>query len=351
MRRRKKAIFGGTQEGGIMIGITRGFAALALAALTLSTGFGSAKPALAQSAPVKLDFAGSVTWFGQVPIMVAVDKGYFKEQGIDTEIQVILNSSDRIAALTAGSVAFSNLGRVAVITEMARGNQSFYYFANIDDSPGNEGCWARPGFASFPDLKGKKVAANTSAEITMNGLLRAAGMSAKDIQFVNLPPNEMAGALAKGDIDAACVWQPLLDGLKQAAPGGKLLGTDMDTDTYKKFGTMASPDIVIISRKLVDEHPDQAQKLAAAMFKGADFTIKNPEEAAKTVAHYFKKTPEEVLAGMKTFKYFGLAGWQDHMKLHEKQMQELSDWLYETNKIADKPDVSKWMSVGFIPKS
>ena len=28
-----------------------------------------------------LGFAGSVTWFGQVPIMVAIDKGFFKEQG------------------------------------------------------------------------------------------------------------------------------------------------------------------------------------------------------------------------------------------------------------------------------
>lgn len=332
--------------------IARRAAIPVLAMLALFIGFGAEKQAVAQSAaPVKLDFAGSVTWFGQVPVMVAVDKGFFKEQGLDVEIQVILNSGDRIAALTAGSVAFSNLGRVAVIAEMARGNQSFYYFANIDDSPGNEGCWARPGFASFGDLKGKKVAANTSAEITMNGLLRTAGMSAKDIQFVNLPPNEMAGALAKGDVDAACVWQPLLDGLKQAAPGGKLLGTDMDTDTYKKYGTMASPDIVIISRKLVDEHPDQAKKLAAAMFKGADFAIKNPEETAKTVAHYFKKTPEEVLASMKTFKYFGLEGWQDHMKLHERQMQELADWLYDTNKIDNKPDVSKWMSVSFLPKS
>ena len=47
----------------------------------------------------------------------------------------------------------------------------------MDDSPGNEGCWARPGFASFKELKGKKVAANTSAQITMNGLLENAGMT------------------------------------------------------------------------------------------------------------------------------------------------------------------------------
>ena len=166
----------------------------ALAMLALTSGHAPARAA----DPVKLDFAGSVTWFGQVPIMVAVDKGYFKDAGIDVTIQVILSSGDRIMALTAGSVAFSNLGRIAAINEMAKGNQSFYYFANVDDSPGNEGCWARPGFASLADLKGKKVAANTSAEITLNGLLRAASMSVKDIDYVNLPPNEMAGALSKG---------------------------------------------------------------------------------------------------------------------------------------------------------
>jgi NitT/TauT family transport system substrate-binding protein len=300
-------------------------------------------------AQTKLDFAGSITWMGQAPIMLAVDKGFFKEEGIDVEITIILNSSDRIAALTAGSVAFSNLGRIAVISEMARGNQSFYYFANVDDSPGNEGCWARPGFASFKELRGKRVAANTSAEITMNGLLRVEGMTEKDVQFVNLPPTEMAGALANGDVDAACLWQPLLEGVKQAVPNGKLLGTDMDTDIYKKYGTMASPDVVIISKKLVDEHPDQARKLAIAMFKGADLAIQEPQEAAKTIAHYFRKAPNEVLQQMKTFKYFGLAGWPEHMKLHTGQMQELAKWLADNKKIPTVPDVAKWENVSFLP--
>ena len=71
---------------------------------------------------------------------------------------------------------------------MARGDTNFYYFANIDDLPGNEGCWARPGFTSFKDLRGKKVAANTSAQITMNGLLETQGMTEKDVQFANLRP-------------------------------------------------------------------------------------------------------------------------------------------------------------------
>jgi NitT/TauT family transport system substrate-binding protein len=303
--------------------------------------------AVAQNA--KLDVAASNTWWGQVPIMVAIDKGFFKDEGIDTELKNIPASGDRVAALTAGSVAFSNLGRIAAIAEMARGNQSFYFFANIDDSPGNEGCWARPGFVDFKALRGKKVAANTSAQITMNGLLANDGMTEKDIQFVNLPPGEMAGALAKADVDAACVWQPLLDNVEKAAPDGKLLGTDKDTPNYKQFGTMASPDVMIVSRKLVDEQPALARKLVAAIFRGVDYANAHPDDTAATVAHYFRKEPAEVLAAMKSFQYFGAAGWREHIRLHAGQMRFLAQWLYDNGKIAALPDTGKWENTTFIP--
>jgi NitT/TauT family transport system substrate-binding protein len=304
----------------------------------------------ASAQPVKLDVAASNTWWGHIPIMVAIDKGYFKEQGIDTELKSIGASGDRVAALTAGSVAFSNLGRIAAIVEMARNNDSFFFFANIDDSPGNEGCWARPGFADFKALRGRKVAANTSAQITMNGLLENAGMTEKDVQFVNLPGGEMAAALAKGDVDAACVWEPLLANVRNGTPGGKLLGLDSDTPNFRKFGTMASPDVMIISRKLVNEQPELARKLTAAIFKGVAFTNAHPEETAETVAHYFRQPPADVLAAIRSFKFFGDAGWQEHMKLHAGQMQYLAQWLYDNGKIPTLPDTAKWSNTSFVAK-
>lgn len=310
-----------------------------------------AKDAAAQPATLtKVGFAGSVTWLGMVPVMVAIEKGYFKEQGIEIDYRVILSSSDRMRAISTGDVVFSLVGGTAAIVEMARSNTSFYYFANIDDSPGNEGCWARPGFTTFKDLKGKKVAANASAEITMHGLLAASGMTVKDVQFYNLPPNEMAGAISKGDVDAVCIWQPLLDAAKAAAPGGKLLGTDMDTATFKKYGTMAAPELMVINKKFADEKPQEAGKLTVALFKGADFASANPQETAKIVAPYFKKTPEELLPGIRGFKYFGSTNWVEHMKLHQAQAQELADWLHENGKIPSRPVVANWANYKFIPR-
>jgi NitT/TauT family transport system substrate-binding protein len=321
---------------------------LGLSGFLASVADGSRAASFAQNA--KLDAALSNSWWGHVPIMVAVDKGFFKELGIDVEVKSIASSADRARAVTSGSAAFSNLGRIAVIAEMANDNKSFYFFANVDDSPGNEGCWARPGFASFKDLKGKKVAANTSAQITMNGLLENEGMTEKDVQFVNLPGGEMAGAITRGDVDAACVWEPLFTNVKNAAPGGKLLGLDSDTPNFKKFGTMASPDIMIISRKLVDESPELAKKVVTAIFKGVKYANENPDDTAKTVAHYFRQEPPVVLAAMKQFKYFGAEDWQSHMKLHTGQMEFLSKWLVDNGKIPKMPDVKAWENLSFIPK-
>ena len=315
----------------------------ALAALVIVSS-----SALAQNL-LKADVAGSTTWWGQIPIMVAIDKGFFRDAGLDVSLKPIIASSDRMAAVASGSVAFSNLGRIAVIANMARGDTSFWYFTNIDDSPGNEGCWARAGFTSLQQLKGHKVAANTSAQITLDGLLENAGMTEKDIQFVNLPPDQMAAAISKADVDAACVWQPLLDGLKSAVPNGTLLGLDNETPIGRKFATMASPDIVIIARTFVEQHPEAAKALAGALLKGADYTNSNPDDAAKTVAHYFRKAPEEVLAAMKTFKYFGTNGWPQHMRVQTDQMQYLAHLLSDSGKIPTEPDVKKWENVSFNP--
>ncbi len=333
------------RRSGTYRGLWRG----ACAALGLFAGTLWSLPA-AQAQSEKLDYAGSVTWLGQVPIMLAVDKGFFKEQGLDVDYLTILSSSDRMAAVASGSAAFSNLGRGTVIAQMSRGNDSFYFFGNIDQAPGNEGCYARQGIETIADLKGKKVAANTSSEVTMDGLLHNAGLAKRDVQFLDITPNEMVIALTKGDVDAMCVWQPFLANAAKALPGGKVLGTDADTADYKTYGATASADILIISRKIVDQKPEVARKLAAAIFKGVEFTNAHPDETAKIVAHYFKKPPEEIEAGMKTFRYIGLENLADHMAKQKAHMKAYAQWQLDNRKINKLPEIDKWENTSFLPK-
>ena len=81
-----------------------------------------------------------------------------------------------------------------------------------------------------------------------------------------------------------------------------------------------------------------------------DDTIADPEAAAKLTAHYFRQPPEQVLEAMKSFKYYGLKGAAEHMKLHTAQMQSLAQWLYDNKKIPTLPDVAKWENTSFVPQ-
>src|SRR5262249_15065672 len=56
-------------------------------------------PALQEGAPTVLPHAASVTWWGHVPLMVAVEKGFFSDVGLTVELVPIVASSDRMLAI------------------------------------------------------------------------------------------------------------------------------------------------------------------------------------------------------------------------------------------------------------
>jgi sulfonate transport system substrate-binding protein len=66
------------------------------------------------------------------------------------------------------------------------------------------------GIAAVADLRGKKIGtpANTSAHYYLVKSLRRAGLAASDVTVVAMAVPDMAGALAKGEVDAVSGWEP-----------------------------------------------------------------------------------------------------------------------------------------------
>ena len=315
----------------------------------------AAAPAAKQgeAGPTNIPHAASLTWWGHVPLMVAIEKGMFQEVGLNVTLEPFVASSDRILALTGGSVQWSNLGSSAVLAEMAKGNESFYWFANVDDSPGNQGIVVRPGIETWADLKGKKLAVtqNTDSEIMVYDLLEENGLKpTSDLELIPLKANEMVAAFANRSIDAYAVWEPIFSDGQAAVAGSKVLARDTDTPIYKKYGTQTAPDVVIIRRELADKYPETTRTLLTAYFKGVDLVKSNPEEAA-TLVHekYFKKTQEEALAGIKGFNFFGA---KEQTERTEKLLGTLSaviDWQYNNKRVTEKPDPRKWLRADLAP--
>ena len=324
--------------------------------LPATTRIASAAPAQAPAyqdgGPTTIPHAASVTWWGHVPLMVAVEKGFFTDAGLQVELVPIVASSDRMLALASGSVMWSNTGSFAAIGEMAKGNDTFYWFANVDDSPGNQAVMSQPEIKTWEDLRGKKVAVtlNADAEMMLVELLEANGMTTNDIEVVPMKANEMTAAFVNKSIDGVSIWEPVVGDIKKAVPNVTVLARDSDTPTVKTYGTQMAPDMVIIRRDLADNYPDTTRKLLTAYYKGVDLVINTPEEAARTVMEkYFKKSFDDTMAGIKSFNYYSNGSQAERTQKLLGTLTNVVNWQFSTGRIPSQPNPADWLRADINP--
>lgn len=191
--------------------------ALALVALS-STAF-------AADAPLRISYAD---WPGYVAWQVAIEKGWFKEAGVDIQFEWF-DYSAAMEAFAAGKLDAINLTNGDTLGMGANGAKGIMIMVT-DYSNGNDMIVGKPGIKSIADLKGKKVGLELGLVenlLIANGLKKA-GLSDKDVEIVNVKTNETPQVLASPDISAIGAWEPISGAAMQAAPGSKPIYTSAD---------------------------------------------------------------------------------------------------------------------------
>lgn len=199
-----------------------------LARAALSTAMGLtllAGATQAQAAPLKIGYSD---WPGWVAWEVAIQKGWFKEAGVDVQFEWFdyVASMDAYAAGKIDAVTMTNGD--ALVTG-ANGAKSVMIIIN-DYSNGNDMIVARPPYKSLKDLKGKKIGVELGFVdhlLLLNGLEKA-GLKEDDVELVNVPTNETPQVLASGDVDAIGAWQPSSGMALKQVPGSKTVYSSAD---------------------------------------------------------------------------------------------------------------------------
>lgn len=190
-------------------------------ALPLALSF--ALPATA--APLKVGYSD---WPGWVAWQVAIEKGWFKEAGVDVQFEWFdyVASMDAYAAGKLDAVAVTNGD--ALVTG-ANGAKSVMILIN-DYSNGNDMIVAKPGIKSLKDLKGKKIGIELGFVdhlLLLNGLEKS-GLKESDVTLVNSPTNETPQVLSSGGVDAIGAWQPNSGMALKLLPGSKSVYSSAD---------------------------------------------------------------------------------------------------------------------------
>jgi NitT/TauT family transport system substrate-binding protein len=184
--------------------------------------------------------------FQYVPLVIAQERGYMKEEGIDLKLAFMQNAPG-LQALTANQVQFSGSGSSALVA-ISKGGAPLKTILAINDQV-LQWVMVRPNITSLKDLKGKKVATTGVASIAafmLRNILVKYGMDSKDVVLIDPGPVNRVPSLLSGAVDAAIVspeerYATLDQGMKDLMFIGK--------EVKNSWGTFATSD------QFIKEHP------------------------------------------------------------------------------------------------
>ena len=246
---------------------------------------------------------GMTTWVGYGPMFLARDKGFFKENGLDVELQIIEDAALYMAAIAAGKLD----GNASTIDEIMKYRSEAFCFKAVvalDDSHGGDGVLVRDEVMSLKDLKGKQVGMNQGSvsQFWFNILLKREGMTEADLEITNMTADDAATAFIAGRIPAAVTWEPHLS-LVRSKKQGKVL-----IDSSATPGLIV--DVVALTCDYIDKNPKDVEAFVTGLYKAVEFIKTNPDEAnaimAKGVGGYLEK-PEDFAEAAKGVRYYDKA--------------------------------------------
>lgn len=230
---------------------------------------------------------GYSDWPGWVAWDIGIQKGWFKEAGVDIDF-VWFEYVPSMEAFSAGKVDAVTMTNGDALVTGAAGAANIMILLN-DYSNGNDMVIAKPGINSMKDLKGKKIGVEIGFVdhlLLLNGLKKA-GLKEADVKLVNVPTHQTPQTLASGDVDAIAAWQPNSGEALRALPGSKPIYTSADEPGLIYDALCVNPASLAKNRK------DWA-KVVQVWYKIVDF-VNNPAtrpEAVKIMAARVQVKPE-----------------------------------------------------------
>ncbi len=274
------------------------------------------------AAPLKVGYSD---WPGWVAWQVAIDKGWFKEAGVDVQFEWFdyVASMDAFAAGKIDGVTVTNGD--ALVTGAGGAKNTMILLT--DYSNGNDMIIAKPGIKTIKDLKGKKIGLETGFVehlLLLKGLEKA-GMKESDVVIVNTKTNETPQALASGDLSAIAAWQPNSGEAMNRVPGSKPIYTSADEP-----GLIY--DVLTVNPASLSSRKADWKKVALVWDKVVAY-INDPKtqaDAVKIMAARVGVKPEAYLPLLKGTKLLSLA---DAKKVFVKADGFKS--IYGSSKISD----------------
>ncbi|MFF6787611.1 ABC transporter substrate-binding protein [Streptomyces filamentosus] len=155
---------------------------------------------------------------GGAPVHVAQERGLWSAEGIDATLTTQPTGRDALNAVLGGQAQLGVVGDLPAVTA-ALGGRELRIVADLSRfSDWRLLTRTDRGITGFAALKGRRVGVpqGTNVEYALSRMLGSAGLTAADVTVVNLAPNQVTPALARGDVEAGVTFPSFYDSARTA---------------------------------------------------------------------------------------------------------------------------------------
>jgi len=257
----------------------------AVAALAVLLTLSSSALVFAQGAPKNITVLANYTFHGRhSPFFVALDKGFFEQAGFKVDIQPATGSGFVISAIESGKADYGLADASTTVQAIAKGSKVKGFQVYMDIS--TNGLAAMTPLPTPESALGKTIATSPtdSTRVIYPIILKGKGLDPAKINWIAATPATYFTLLLNGqaDIIAATVDGDMPPLMETAAKQNK----KVYFSSFGSWGYDVLGFVFIASAASLEKDPDSAKRFAAAMKKAVEFSMANPEEAAKIMIKY-----------------------------------------------------------------
>ncbi|MBI4318827.1 MAG: ABC transporter substrate-binding protein [Chloroflexi bacterium] len=312
----------------------------------------------AQAAPPKAPTKvrlGTVGFLSDAGFFIAVEKGYFKDQGLDVEITQFDTAAAMVPSLATGQIDVGGGAPSASLFNAVARDIRVKIVADKGSMPLDEsyqGLMIRQDlydagrFKDYADLKGMKIAifiTGVTGHVALDRALQKGGLTLNDVEVVVMPAGQQPAALASGAIDATVQVEPLITQLQEQKIA-KLVKSIND------FYPNQQQAVVFYSPNFIKDKPDAARSFIVAYLKGVRyyndaFAKKNKQALDEVVDILVKHTTVKNKA---LYGKMGMAGLNPNGEVFVKSLEDDQEWYLSHGLQEARADINALVDQSFV---
>jgi NitT/TauT family transport system substrate-binding protein len=224
---------------------------------------------------------------------LALVNGYYKDAGLDVKIEPGNGSANTAQLVAAGQIDIAYADSAAVMGLVKDGAPITIVSTILQSNPNQVTALKKSGITSIEQIKGKKVAVpNGYSQAAMFPLvLGSIGLTADDIDEVNMPAESMVAALLQGQVDV------ILGSIDNFGVQLKQQGADTVNFLFSDNGAATVSTSIIASNSFLAKNPEAVRQFVSASLKGWYAAIDDNAAALTAMSKVFPDANPELGQG------------------------------------------------------